>query len=156
MGALISSIKDNKIEKISFTSPNTETNNKIEEKMKDVHEKYKNLLNEHGFYKVHIDLEKFSEFVEESFKDIENFDSNQLVDNFNAGKIIENFIGKDYKSDLKKLGGKNTLLKNDPLSGNPMVESTVNVVLVTPTPKTLVFLLTLKLFSIEFLLKKIL
>ena len=45
-------------------------------------------------------------------------------------------------------------MKNEPLSGNPIVESTVKVVSVTPTPKTLVFLLTTNLFSMEFFEKK--
>ena len=39
-------------------------------------------------------------------------------------------------------------LRNEPLSGNPIVESTVRVVSEIPIPKTLVFLLTLNVFSI--------
>ena len=89
MGGVISTVKDNEISEIKISHLKDVKKNK--NKIKSVTDKYKDLLNSNGFYKVEINIEELSKYIERKIE-------KRTIEKFIDENPIEGFINVNYKT----------------------------------------------------------
>lgn len=83
MGALMSTVKDGRVTEVKVSSPDKKANNS------DFENKYKDILNKHGYYTISVDPIEFSNYLElnKDYVNIENF--TEIVSNDSKAKKPE-------------------------------------------------------------------
>ena len=102
MGALNSTLKDNKIDTLKYNAMLRGTKKTQDAKKKNINillDRYKKGFNKHGFYQITVNLEKLDEyFNKKNSKFMETFDN--II---NENKIIENFTTKKNNSMINPM-----------------------------------------------------